>query len=136
MLKVSPHRLSFLAQLLHLHLTTYLPTYVHSHTSIDFTHAGFYKERIASILDSNAQNQPLAGHRALNTMDLTDTLDPTAHETAAADDPTTVGDGYDDNKEINGMIHKEENKFQKAIASWRSMAMVYPTFSFTTLKVQ
>jgi hypothetical protein len=69
-------------------------------------------------------------------MDLTDTLDPTAHETAAGDDPTTVGGGYDDSKEINGMIHKEENKFQKAIASWRSMPLVYQTISFKKLKAQ
>jgi len=63
-------------------------------------------------------------------MDLTDTLDPTTHETAAADDLTTASGGYDDNKEINGMIYKEENKFQKAIASWRSMPRAYPTISF------
>jgi len=63
-------------------------------------------------------------------MDLTDTLDPAFHGATAIDDPTTAGRGYEDNNEINGMIHKEENKFQKAIASWRSMPPAYPTISF------
>jgi hypothetical protein len=69
-------------------------------------------------------------------MDLTDSLDPTAHETAAADDLTTAGDGYDNNDGINGMIYKEENKFQKAIASWRSMPPAHPTIFVQMLKEQ
>lgn len=125
-------RLSFFLRANSLHL--HLPTYVYFHNSISFTHARFHKRELASILDSNAQNQRLSARRALNTMDLTDTLDPTVYETLATDDSKTTGGGDDDNKEVNGMIHKEENKFQKAIASWRSMPMAYPTIRSKMLK--
>lgn len=50
-------------------------------------------------------------------MDLTDTFHPTSNGTDTPDTETAAsGSGND----ANGLSTKEENKFQQAIASWRS----------------
>jgi hypothetical protein len=53
-------------------------------------------------------------------MDLTDTLHPTSNGTNTPDTETAASGQGDD---ANGLPTKEENKFQKAIASWRSASL-------------
>ena len=50
-------------------------------------------------------------------MDLTDTLDPTSNGTATPEPGTATAENIGD---TNGLRQKEENKFQKAVAAWRS----------------